>query len=57
MHPEATQKRTRMVSRSVAEGRIRIKASPSQERSAVNDEITSSDQSRLKGLQHGEDEK
>jgi len=44
------------VSRSVP-GSIRIMASPSQNRSAVNDEITGSDASRWEGVQHRENEK
>jgi hypothetical protein len=57
MHPEATQKRTRMMSRSVPISGIGITASPGEERSAVNDEIASAHESRLERLQHGEHEK
>jgi hypothetical protein len=51
MHPEASQKRKRVVSWCVPEGCIRIVASPSQDGSTVNDEITSSDESPSQSLQ------
>jgi hypothetical protein len=57
MHTEAPQKRTRMVSRSMPEGGIRITASPSQDGSTVNDEVTSSDESSSDGLQNNENKK
>src|SRR5947209_17383003 len=50
MHPIAQQQGTRMMSGSVPKGRIGITASPSQDGSAVNDEITSSDESSSHGL-------
>jgi hypothetical protein len=46
-----------MVGRGVPKGGIRITASPSQDGSAVNDEITSPDESSSDGLQNGQNEK
>src|SRR5437588_10225292 len=43
MHPVAQQQGTRMMGGSVSKGRVRITASPSQDGSAVNDEIPRSD--------------
>jgi hypothetical protein len=56
MHPKATQERTRMVSGSVPKGRIGVAASPSQDGSTVNDEITGSDEPSSDGLQNGQHE-
>jgi hypothetical protein len=50
MHTKASQKRARMMSGGMPEGGIRIAASPSQERSTVNDEIAGSDESRSECL-------
>src|SRR5581483_7140535 len=54
MHSEAAQKRTRMVSGSMPEGRIWIAPSPSQDGSTVNDEITGSDEPMADRLPHDE---
>ena len=54
MHTKATQERTRMVSRSVPKRSIGIMASPGEDGSTVNDEVTGSDESRVKSLQHCE---
>src|SRR5258708_28350176 len=51
MHAVAQQQRTGMVSGSMAKGGIGITASPGQDGSAINDEITSSDESRLDCMQ------
>ena len=56
MHPKASQERTRMVSGSVPKGRIGVAASPSQDGSTVNDEITGSDEPSSDGLQNGQHE-
>jgi hypothetical protein len=52
MHTKASQKRARMMSGGMPEGGIRVTASPSQDRSTVNDEIAGSDESRADGLQN-----
>src|SRR5260221_13569315 len=51
MHAVAQQQRTGMVSGSMAKGGIGITASPGQDGSAINDEITNSDESRLDCMQ------
>jgi hypothetical protein len=56
MYPIATQERTGMVSGGMAYGRVGICSAPSQERSAVNDEITSSDQTAAHGMPDAEHE-
>jgi len=56
MHAEASQERTRMMSGSVPEGRIRIAASPSQDGSTVNDEVTGPNESFSDGIHNGEKE-
>jgi hypothetical protein len=56
MYPEASQERMRMVSRSVSEGGIRVTASPCQDGSTVNDEITSPNESSSDGMENGEHE-
>jgi hypothetical protein len=50
MDPEATQKRARMVSGSMAKGRIGITTSPGQDGSTVNDEITRANESSSQRL-------
>jgi hypothetical protein len=45
-----------MVSGSVAEGRIRIATSPSQDGGTVNDEVTGPNESFSDGISHGENE-
>src|SRR5437016_307594 len=54
MDTEASQERTRMVSGSVPEGGIRITASPGEDGSAVNDEITGPNESRSQSMHHGQ---
>ena len=44
MHAIAPQKRTRMLSRSMSEGRIRVGASSCQDGNAIDDQIASADQ-------------
>jgi len=56
MNPVAQQQRTRMVSRSVPEGGIRVTVSPSQDGGTVNDEITGSDESSSESLHNSEHE-
>jgi hypothetical protein len=56
MHPEASQKRTRMVSRCVPKSSIRILASPGEDGSAVNDKITGSNESGSQSVQNRENE-
>jgi hypothetical protein len=56
MYPVAQQQRTRMVSRSVPEGGIRVTAPPSEDGGTVNDEITGSDESSSDGLQNSKHE-
>jgi hypothetical protein len=52
VHPETAQKREGMMSGSVPIGRIRIAASPGQDGSAINDEITGSDEPSSESLQN-----
>ena len=47
---------TRMVSGSVPKGRIGVAASPSQDGSTVNDEITGSDEPSSDGVQNAQHE-
>jgi hypothetical protein len=56
MHSLAQQKKTRMLSASMTEGGVRIMAYPSQDRSTVDDEITSPNEPSSHGLQHREHE-
>src|SRR5947209_3750342 len=49
MHPIAVQEGTGMVGGSMTSGGIGISSAPSQDRSAINDEITSSDQTAAHG--------
>src|SRR5438270_11294413 len=56
MYTEASQKRTRMVGGSVAESRIRIAASPSQDRGTINDEVTDPNESFFDGIRNSENE-
>jgi len=56
MDPVTQQPRTRMLSRSVPEGGIRVTASPREDGGTVNDEITGSDESSSDGLQNSEHE-
>ena len=56
MHAIAPQERTRMVSRSVTQGRIRIGAAPRQDGGTINDQITGADQPRAQGAPHGQHE-
>src|SRR6266581_3770483 len=56
MHAIAQQQSAWMVSGSMAEGGIRITASPSQKGSAVNDQITGSNEPSSDGMQHREHE-
>src|SRR5437764_6932285 len=56
MHSVAQQQRAGMVSGSMAKGGIGITASPGQDRSAVNDEITCPDEPRSQSIDNGEHE-
>jgi len=56
MHPVAQQQRAGMVSGSMAKGSIGITASPGQDRSAVNDEITCPDEPTSESVENGENE-
>jgi hypothetical protein len=54
VNPEASQKGNRMMSRGMPEGGIRVTASPGQDGSTVNNEITGSNESSPDGLSNGE---
>src|SRR5258708_7095843 len=56
MHAVAQQQGTRMLSGSMTEGGVRITASPSQNGSTVNDEITSPNEPSSHGLHNREHE-
>ena len=56
MDPIATQERTGMVSRGMVHGRVRICPTPSQDGSAINDEIASPDQMATHGTPDREHE-
>src|SRR5512135_2607038 len=56
MHAKASQERTRMVGRGMPKGGIRITASPSQDRSTVNEEVTSSNKPSSESLENCQDE-
>jgi hypothetical protein len=56
MHAIAQQQGTRMLSGSMPKGGVRITASPSQDGSTVNNEITSPNEPPSNGLQNCEDE-
>jgi hypothetical protein len=56
MDAVAAQKRARMVVRGMPHGRIRIRATPRQDRGAVNDEVASADETTVKRESHQHDE-
>src|SRR5512135_557928 len=56
MHPVAAQERTRMVSGSVTEGGIWIGSTPSQDGSAIDDQIAGSYQTAAHGMPDHEHE-
>jgi hypothetical protein len=57
MYTEPSQKRPRMMSGCMPISCIRVTASPGQDRSTINDEITSPDESAADGLQNDEHKK
>ena len=56
MHPIAAQERTRMLSRRMADGSIRVGASPGQNGSTVDHQIACPNQPTADGAQHAQHE-
>src|SRR5258708_5475895 len=56
MNAVAAQERTRMLSRSMPIGRIRVSAMPSEKRNTINDQIAGPNQPTAESGEHAENE-